>query len=151
MVTSIMAFPWAVDTFCQQLLDLRETGQNRMKSGQALAISSMSLSQGLSVGMCRSSAHSPHRVCPVGVVGLLPQTALQVKVLRVVGGFCPGVADIALCIQSLGGLHGVLRSHACERQETQLARKMGRAVCLPTGLGILAPPKIATTSWRVRA
>lgn len=64
---------------------------------------------------------SAHRVGPVGVIGLLPQEALQVKVLRVVGGLGPWVADVALCIEPLGSLHGMLWPHACERHEAQLA------------------------------
>lgn len=70
----------------------------------------------------RAGPGSAHRVGPVGVVGLLPQRALQVKVLGVVGGLGARVADVALGVEPLGGLHGVLRPHACERREAQSAR-----------------------------
>lgn len=57
-----------------------------------------------------------HRVSPVGVVGLLPQRPLQVEALGVVGGLGARVADVALRVEPLGGLHGVLRAHSCQRR-----------------------------------
>lgn len=53
-----------------------------------------------------------YRVGPEGVVGLLPQCALQVKVLGVVCGLRPRVADVALGVQPLRHLHGVLGAHS---------------------------------------
>lgn len=58
-----------------------------------------------------------HRVSPVGVVGLLPQRPLQVEALGVVGGLGARVADVALRVEPLGGLHGVLRAHSCQRRK----------------------------------
>lgn len=53
----------------------------------------------------------PHLLCPHGVVALLLQGPLQVKVFGVVGGLSSRVADVALSVEALSDLHGVLRSH----------------------------------------
>lgn len=88
---------------------------------------------------------SAHRVGPVGVIGLLPQRALQVKVLRVVGGLSPRIADVALCVEPLSSLHGMLWPHACKRQEAQLA--LNASDGLSTGVGTQAYPKADKACW----
>ncbi len=54
----------------------------------------------------------PHLFCPHGIVALLFQRSLQVKVLWVVCRLSAGVANVALCVQALCNLHGVLGTHA---------------------------------------
>ena len=54
----------------------------------------------------------PDLLGPHGVAGLLEQDFLEVKVLVVVVGLCAGVADVALGVETLRNLHGVLRPHA---------------------------------------
>lgn len=91
---------------------------------------------------------SAHRVGPVGVVGLLPQRALQVKVLGVVGGLSPRVADVALRVEPLGGLHGMLWPHACERGQALLDQNARDGQGPAHGPGHSgSPPKVARASW----
>lgn len=55
---------------------------------------------------------APHLFRPHGAAALLLQRGLQVEVLWVVGCLRTGVADVALDIQALCNLHGVLGTHA---------------------------------------
>lgn len=70
--------------------------------------------------VCQNLQRAPHLLCPHGVVCLLLERSFQVKVLRVVGRLCTRVANVALCIQALCNLHGMLGSHACEVQKCPL-------------------------------
>lgn len=83
------------------------------------------------------------------MVGLLPERALQVKVLGVVGGLGSWVADVALGVEPFGGLHGMLWPHACERQEAQPAQNARVGQVPAQGLGPQAPPKANRASFRV--
>lgn len=61
-----------------------------------------------------------HLFSPHGVVALLLQCSLQVKVLWVVGCLSTWVTNVALGIQALCDLHGVLRTHACNVKHLRL-------------------------------
>lgn len=63
------------------------------------------------------TAGDPHLLRPHGIVCLLLQRSLQVKVLGVVRRLGSRVANVALCVQALGDLHGVLGSHACQMEK----------------------------------
>ena len=63
-------------------------------------------------GENRRRRRDPDLLSPHGVAGLLEQDFLEVKVLVVVVGLCAGVADVALGVEPLRDLHGVLRPHA---------------------------------------
>lgn len=98
-------------------------------------------------GRGRAGPGSAHRVGPVGVVGLLPQRTFQVKVLGVVGGLGSRVADVALGVEPLSDLHGMLWPHACERQEAQLARNARVSQVPAHGPGHSGSPKSKQGHW----
>lgn len=57
------------------------------------------------------------------------------------GGLSPWVADVALSVEPLGGLHGMLRPHACEGQDIQLAWNTRDSQAPAIGPGPSGSPK----------
>lgn len=73
----------------------------------------------------RSSPCQPSR----GWLACCRRRPLQVKALGVVGGLGARVADVALRVQPLGGLHGVLRPILPEMRAQRARHRVPQARC----------------------